>query len=94
MAQTNAEIETAAKVKMREFEAVFNTLTDVQKNKIYAVLKKYEENKGDYQEVTSPYPNSKFSVMRENYASDILPEIKEALTEEQFDVFTMYLTPQ
>ncbi len=48
----------------------------------------FETNKLDYADhAASPYPNSKFRVMRENYASDLLPKVKALLTEEQFEQF-------
>lgn len=91
-AQTNEEIDLSAKLKTREFIAVLQ-LNNQQQTQIFAVIKKYEENSGDYNTVTSPYPQSKFSAMRKGYATEILPEIKEILTTAQFEQFSQYLQP-
>lgn len=48
----------------------------------------FETNKPDYENhAPSPYTKSKFRVMREKYATDLLPKVKELLTDEQFARF-------
>ncbi|WP_143106333.1 hypothetical protein [Pustulibacterium marinum] len=93
-AQTSVDYDAMAKRKTMELVGALQ-LTKDQQFDMFDVIKKYEENKLDYVDATaSPYPNSKFSVMREKYAADILPEIKDVLTDEQYDTFMGYVQMQ
>ncbi|GLB52812.1 hypothetical protein NBRC110019_18520 [Neptunitalea chrysea] len=88
-AQTNEEIYDIAKKKSKELVVTFN-LTKEQKTNLVDTVNLFEQNKLDYS-TPSVYPNSKFAVMRENYAAALLPKLKEILTEEQYNTFVSFL---
>lgn len=93
-AQTKEQAIAISDRRAKEVQTALE-LSDAQQKSLTSLFAKYEENRLDYENVDNTnFSKSKLSVMRENYASELVPGIKEILTFDQFNMFLRLALPE
>lgn len=90
-AQSTDDVTALAKRKSNELVVALD-MNKEQRVQLTEAVKVFELNKldNDYQ-TPSVYPNSKFTLMRENYSGELLVKLKEILTDDQYTLLQDYL---